>query len=68
MSRTSEAGATRIDELPPMLTAKQCAELGGWSRKHVTNCLNNGTLKGTKLGRSWRINRDYYLAFLGMEA
>ena len=60
--------ATSYSNLPVMLNVKQCAELGGWSRKHVNNMLNSGALKGVKLGNSWRVARDYYLGFLGLEA
>lgn len=78
MSQTTKAGRTRAkyeatqpatsyEGLPVMLSVAQAAELGGWSRKHVLNMLHKGVLKGIRLGTSWRISRDYFLLFLGLQ-
>lgn len=65
---TSTIPRTSTDNLPLMLNTNHCAALGGWSRRHINNMLNDGTLKGVKLGNSWRIPRDYFLKLLGLEA
>lgn len=63
---TPTKAATSIGKLPVMLNTDQCAALGGWSRKHINNMLNDGALRGVKLGNSWRVPRDYYLELLGL--
>ena len=47
--------------LPLMLTAQMCAELGGFSRRHIINQLRSGAIQGVRVGRSWRVGRDYFL-------
>jgi excisionase family DNA binding protein len=44
-----------------MLTAQMCAELGGFSRRHIINKLHSGEIKGVRVGNAWRVGRDYYL-------
>ena len=55
-----------IDALPVLMTVRQAAEVGGWSEKHVRDQLIKGGIKGCKLGQSWRVHRDAFLAQLGL--
>ena len=52
--------------LPLMLSCEQAAEVACVSRKHIRNLLASGELRGTRLGRAWRIPRDAFLEFLGL--
>lgn len=66
---TSTIPRKNANNLDLMLDTKTVAELGGWSRRHVLNMLNDGQLKGVRLGASWRVSRDYLLHdVLGLEA
>ena len=59
---------TDAGKLPVMLTTATCAALAGVSRKHICDLLNEGTIRGTKVGAAWRVPRDGFLSFLGLEA
>lgn len=49
------------NNLPLMITAQTCAELAGVSRRHIINLLHCGAIQGVRVGRSWRVGRDYFL-------
>lgn len=59
---------TNIGTLPVMLTTATCAALAGVSRKHINDLLHEGVIKGVKVGSAWRVPRDGFLTFLGLEA
>ena len=56
-----------IEQLPLLMTIRQAASVGGWSEKHVRDLLAKGEIKGCKLGHSWRVHRDAFLATCGFE-
>lgn len=53
------------DALPdrPYLTVKEVAELSGVHENTIKSRLREGTLKGKKLGTSWRIDRGSVLSY-----
>ena len=57
---------TEIESLPLLLDVKTAAKLANVTPKHLYNLLNNGTIKGCKIGHACRINRDSFLAFIGL--
>ena len=57
---------TAIDSLPILMTVRQAASVGGWSEKFLRDELVKGHVKGCKLGQSWRVHRDAFLAQLGL--
>ena len=52
---------------PPLLTAKQAAELAQVSDKHIRDLCAEGAFKAVKVGELWRINTESYLTYLGLE-
>lgn len=54
--------------LPPLITAKEAAELARCSVNHVTAMCRAGKVKATRCGTHWRINRDAWLDYLGITA
>ena len=57
---------TQLSQLPLLLEVKQAAAIGGWSEKFVRDMLRKGSVKGCKVGGSWRVNRDAFLTQLGL--
>lgn len=55
--------AEKIKELPDKeyFTVTEVSDLTGINRKTILQRLNDGTLKGKKLGNTWRIYRDSLL-------
>jgi len=51
-------------ELPLLLTVEEAASLLRVHRNTVKNLLRKGKLAGTKVGRSWRIQREVLMAFV----
>lgn len=46
-----------LNELPPLISAKQAAGLLGVSTRHVARLCERGQLRAVRCGRLWRINR-----------
>ena len=53
-------------DLPVMLDVKTAAEIWDGSQKFIRDQLRKGVIRGTKLGGSWRINRDEFLEQCGL--
>lgn len=53
-----------IDQLPPILTVKQVAELMGWHPNTVYQRCTSGDLPSFKSGNSRRIRREAYLEWI----
>ncbi len=47
-----------IDKLPDIITVKQLAEFLQLSEMTVKRALKSGELKGFKIGRDWRIEKE----------
>lgn len=54
----------RLEEVPLVLSALECARLLGQSDKLVRELADAGTLPGRKSGKDWRFSRDAVLAWL----
>lgn len=54
------------DRLPLMLDAKTCGQIAGTTAKCIRDQLAAGRIKGTKVGNSWRVNRDEFLTQMGL--
>ena len=63
-------GMTRVvrEELPAFLDANQAAAIISASPKFIRDRCQDGTIKATKCGRMWRINRDAFLEQFGLIA
>lgn len=60
-------GLTTVpNDLPLMLTVKDAASIGGFCQKFVRDMCVKGEIKSVKIGGAWRVNRDEYLAQLGL--
>ena len=53
-------------DLPVLLNVRTAAEIGGFSEKFIRDQLSRGQIRGCKIGKAWRINRDAYLKQLGL--
>ncbi len=57
------------DKLPALMTPKEAAEFLRMPVRTVTKLLNDGTIAGRKIGKSWRIPREVLVALaLPLEA
>lgn len=56
-----------IDELPPLLTAKEAAKVLVCSDRTITRMCEEGILKGCRAGNRWRVNRDFLLEYAGLK-
>ena len=55
--------------LPPLMEAREMAELLGVSGRTVARLATEGKIPGTvKVGKLWRFNRQKVYDFLGLEA
>ena len=54
-------------DLPVLLEVRTAAEIGGFSEKFVRDQLRTGGIRGCKVGKVWRVNRDAYLRQLGID-
>lgn len=50
---------TDWSQYPVTLTVHQSAEVCGCCDRTILNKLRSGELQGVKLGRSWRISKEY---------
>ena len=55
-----------VAKYPVLMTVHQAAELSGVSDKHIRDQFNKGNIAGCRIGQAIRINRDAYLAQLGL--
>ena len=53
-------------DLPVLLDVRTAAEIGGFSEKFIRDQLRTGEIRGCKVGKAWRVNRDAYLSQLGI--
>lgn len=53
-------------DLPVLINVRTAAEIGGFSEKFVRDQLRRGQIRGRKIGKAWRIDRDAYLGQLGI--
>ena len=58
---------TLPDNLPIMLDANTCAAIVGTSAKCIRDRCAKGDIRAVKIGRVWRIERDSFLAQLGLQ-
>ncbi|MBR3328702.1 MAG: helix-turn-helix domain-containing protein [Atopobiaceae bacterium] len=59
---------TSTTDLAVMLKTNEVAEIANCSRRHILNQLERGTIKGVRVGNTWRVPRDYFLHdVLGLE-
>ena len=49
-----------------LIDAKQAANIAGTSAKFIRDRCADGTIRATKIGRVWRINRDAFLQQFGL--
>ena len=62
-----QIGLSKIPaDLPMLLDVRTAAQLAGVTPKHIRVLLRNGEIRGIQLGGAWRVNRDAYLAQLGI--
>lgn len=47
-----------LADLPPLISARQAAEVLNVSTRHVARLCERGQLRAVHCGRLWRINRD----------
>ena len=55
-----------IESLPLLMDVKTAADIANVTPKHIYSLLNKGAIKGCKLGKAVRINRDAFLAYIGL--
>jgi excisionase family DNA binding protein len=53
-----------LDKLPEILTVKQLADFLQVTELTIRRALNDGRLKGFKIGRDWRIEKENVLEWL----
>ena len=53
-------------DLPMLMHVKDAALILDRTPKHVYDLLKGGRLKGSKTGKSWRVNRDSLLEVAGL--
>lgn len=63
-----EFEASSLSELPPVLNARECAEVLRVGRRQCYALLSSGRLRGVRVGNSWRIPKASLARFLGLEA
>ena len=52
--------------LPVLIDPEQAAGIASTSAKFIRDRCQDGTIKATKCGRIWRINRDAFLQQFGL--
>jgi len=55
-----------LDNLPPLITVDDAAAIRGNCTAFIRAKCRDGSIKASKLGDSWRINRDAFLAQCGL--
>lgn len=55
--------AVKFEDL--VLTPAEAAPIAHLSERTITRLCQDGTIRATKLGRAWRINKAAFLAQLG---
>lgn len=55
----------RYGDLPVLLTSTQAQDATGVCYKCITALCESGNIRGGKVGKAWRINRDSLLAYFG---
>lgn len=53
-----------FEDFPDILTVKEVMFLLGFGENKVYALLNDGTLKGKRVGRDWRISKESLKKFL----
>lgn len=66
-SKTANPNCIDLDSLPPLLTVELAAAIRGNCPAFIRAKCRDGSIKATKLGDSWRINRDAYLSLIGLK-
>jgi len=69
MSKTSNGKTALCDipaNLPILIDANQAGAIANMSSKFIRDKCRDGSIKAVKCGRSWRINRDAFLEWLGL--
>lgn len=49
---------TFLEDYPEFLTPYEVMEILGFSKNKVYELLNQGTIKGVRLGKTWRISKS----------
>ena len=55
------------EDRPPVISTKVAARLGSWSDKFVRDRIEDGSIAGIKVGRSWRVYTDPFFEMLGID-
>ena len=63
---TQRITSVDIDSLPPLIKVKTAALIRGNSDKFIRDQCAKGLIKASKLGGSWRINRDEFRSQCGL--
>ena len=63
---TDEREERKAELFPVLLTPAEVMEILGVGKNTVYRLLNSGTLKGLRLGRSWRVSGNELNVFLGL--
>ena len=67
MRKTSTSITTTATELPTIITVKEAAALARVGQSTIYSMLNAGQLPYIRIGRTFRIRRQDFLRFLGLE-
>lgn len=59
-----EKTKTDLNQYPATLTVHEAAELCGCCDRTILNKLRAGELQGIKMGRGWRISKDYLRRYI----
>lgn len=63
--KPTKAASTLPENVPLMLKTEQAASILNVSRKHLNDLLREGSLRGVKVGTTWRIPRAAILEMVG---
>lgn len=55
-----------LERMPLLIDSATAASIPGVSRRYVTGLCEAKKVQAIKLGKSWRINRDSWLAYCGL--
>ena len=64
---TTNTNRIDLDNLPPLITVETAAAIRGNCTAFIRAKCRDGSIRATKLGDSWRINRDAFLAQIGLK-
>ena len=67
MTNTATTSSPISTELPTIITVKEAAALARVGQSTIYSMLNAGKLPYIRIGRTFRIRRQDFLRFLGLE-